>query len=45
MLEAMTADFNNVRVTTFDGLTVDYAAQVKASAMLRGIRAHQRLRI
>jgi pantetheine-phosphate adenylyltransferase len=39
MLEAMTADFRNVRVETFDGLMVDYAAKVKASAVLRGIRA------
>ena len=39
MLEAMTADFKNVRVETFDGLMVDYAAKVKASAVLRGIRA------
>ena len=39
MLEAMTADFRNVRVDTFDGLMVDYAAKVKASAVLRGIRA------
>jgi pantetheine-phosphate adenylyltransferase len=39
MLEAMTEDFRNVRVDTFDGLTVDYAARVKAGAVLRGIRA------
>ena len=39
MLEAMTEDFSNVRVDTFDGLTVDYAAKVKAGAVLRGIRA------
>ena len=39
MLEAMTAEFRNVRVETFDGLMVDYAAKVKASAVLRGIRA------
>jgi pantetheine-phosphate adenylyltransferase len=39
MLEAMTADFKNVEVDTFDGLTVDYAAKVGASAVLRGIRA------
>lgn len=39
MLEAMTADFKNVRVETFDGLMVEYAAKVKASAVLRGIRA------
>ena len=39
MLEALTAHFRNVRVDIFDGLTVDYAAKVKASAVLRGIRA------
>jgi pantetheine-phosphate adenylyltransferase len=39
MLEAMTEDFKNVEVDTFDGLTVDYAAKVKAGAVLRGIRA------
>ncbi len=39
MLETLTADFHNVRVDVFDGLTVDYAARVKASAVLRGIRA------
>ena len=39
MLEALTADLKNVRVDVFDGLTVDYAARVKASAVLRGIRA------
>jgi len=39
MLEAMTADFRNVRVETFDGLMVEYAAKVKASVVLRGIRA------
>jgi len=39
MLESMTEEFKNVQVDTFDGLTVDYAARVKASAVLRGIRA------
>ena len=39
MLEEMTEGFKNVRVETFDGLTVDYAAAVKAKAVLRGIRA------
>ena len=39
MLEELTSDFKNVSVDTFDGLTVDYAARVKASAVLRGIRA------
>jgi pantetheine-phosphate adenylyltransferase len=39
MLEAMTTDFENVSVDTFDGLTVDYALEVEATAILRGIRA------
>src|SRR5215471_17241521 len=39
MLEELTSSFRNVRVDTFDGLTVDYAAKVKAAAVLRGIRA------
>lgn len=39
MLEALTAGFRNVRVDTFDGLTVDYAIRVNAGAILRGIRA------
>jgi pantetheine-phosphate adenylyltransferase len=39
MLEELTADFKNVRVDVFDGLTVEYAARMKAGAVLRGIRA------
>ena len=39
MLETLTEDFKNVRVDTFEGLTVDYAARVRATAVLRGIRA------
>jgi pantetheine-phosphate adenylyltransferase len=39
MLEELTSRFRNVRVDTFDGLTVDYAARIKAGAVLRGIRA------
>lgn len=39
MLEELTAESKNVRVDVFDGLTVDYAARVKASAIVRGIRA------
>jgi pantetheine-phosphate adenylyltransferase len=39
MLETLTQDFKNVRVDTFDGLMVEYAAKVKATAVLRGIRA------
>jgi pantetheine-phosphate adenylyltransferase len=39
MLEAMTSEFDNVSVDTFDGLTVDYALRMDATAILRGIRA------
>ncbi|MBA3914697.1 MAG: pantetheine-phosphate adenylyltransferase [Acidobacteriales bacterium] len=39
MLEEMTRDFKNVKVDTFDGLTVDYAVRAGATAVLRGIRA------
>jgi len=39
MLEALTGQYSNVRVDTFDGLTVDYADKVGASSVLRGIRA------
>lgn len=39
MLEALTAEFGNVSVDTFDGLTVEYATRVNADAVLRGIRA------
>lgn len=39
MLKECTADLPSVRVDTFEGLLVDYAAQQKASAVLRGIRA------
>ena len=39
MLEAMTADIENVTVDTFEGLLVSYCIQNKANAVLRGIRA------
>ena len=39
MLEALTGHYSNVRVDTFDGLTVEYAAKIGASSVLRGIRA------
>ena len=39
MLEELTSKFRNVQIDTFDGLTVDYAIKVKATAILRGIRA------
>ncbi|MGZ4787649.1 MAG: pantetheine-phosphate adenylyltransferase [Terriglobales bacterium] len=39
MLKEFTSHMENVRVDTFAGLLVDYAKQVKARALLRGIRA------
>src|SRR5436189_4729470 len=39
MLEALTVDFGNVRVDTFEGLLVEYATRQHALAVLRGIRA------
>jgi pantetheine-phosphate adenylyltransferase len=39
MLKTSLADFPNVEVDTYDGLLVDYAAQRKAHAVLRGLRA------
>lgn len=39
MLKEFTAQHDNVRIETFGGLLVDYAKQVNAKAILRGIRA------
>ena len=39
MLREALAGFPNVEVSSFGGLLVDYAAQQKASLILRGIRA------
>ena len=39
MLRQFTAKYDNVRIDTFGGLLVDYAKQVNAKALLRGIRA------
>ena len=39
MLEISLKSFSNVEIDTFDGLTVDYAAEKKALAILRGMRA------
>lgn len=39
MLEEVTAVHENVTVATFDGLLVDFAREVDAIAILRGIRA------
>ena len=39
ILEAATCEFSNVSIGTFSGLLATYAAQEKATAVLRGIRA------
>jgi pantetheine-phosphate adenylyltransferase len=39
MLEAMTADLDNVTVDTFEGLLMTYCVEKNANAVLRGIRA------
>ena len=39
MLQEATRSLGNVSVATFDGLTVDFARSIGASALLRGIRA------
>jgi pantetheine-phosphate adenylyltransferase len=39
MLEISLKDVGNIEIDTFNGLLVDYAAQRRASAILRGMRA------
>jgi pantetheine-phosphate adenylyltransferase len=39
MLTEGTAEFDNVSVSTFDGLLVDFAREQRAHAVVRGIRA------
>ena len=39
MLNTSTKDLGNIEIDTFGGLLVDYAAQKKAHAVLRGMRA------
>ena len=39
MIERTTAHLENVKVTYFDGLIVDYARKLDATAMIRGLRA------
>jgi len=39
LLEQITADMPHVKVDRFDGLLVDYAVKVGASAIFRGLRA------
>jgi len=39
MLEESIKEFPNVKIDTFEGLTVDFAAQCHAQGILRGLRA------
>lgn len=39
MIEEVTKDIPNVKVTAFDGLLVDYVKKVDASMIVRGLRA------
>lgn len=39
MIEEVTKDIPNVKVTTFDGLLVDYVKEIDATLIIRGLRA------
>jgi pantetheine-phosphate adenylyltransferase len=39
MLESVTARDERLRVTSFSGLTVDFAREIQACAIIRGVRA------
>ncbi|MEW9108816.1 pantetheine-phosphate adenylyltransferase [Cytobacillus gottheilii] len=39
LIKKVTSDIPNVKVDSFQGLLVDYAKSVKASAIIRGLRA------
>ena len=39
MLEEVTKDLNNVRIVPFEGLLVDFASNMDASLVIRGLRA------
>jgi pantetheine-phosphate adenylyltransferase len=39
MIAELVADLTNVKVESFDGLTVEYAAKRKADVILRGLRS------
>lgn len=39
MLKTATEPFTNVTITCFDGLLVDYAREIRAIAIIRGLRA------
>lgn len=39
MLEEVTKEFGNVKVASFNGLLIDYAKEVGANVIIRGLRA------
>ncbi|MDD7643746.1 MAG: pantetheine-phosphate adenylyltransferase [bacterium] len=39
MLEEMTADLPNVKIVSFHGLLVDFAREIEATIIIRGLRA------
>lgn len=39
MLKEMTGDLPNVKVVSFDGLLVDFAREIQANIIIRGLRA------
>ena len=39
MIKSLTKDYPNVEVASFDGLMIDYAKQIGASVVIRGLRA------
>ena len=39
MIKIVTADIPNVEVLSYDGLTVEFARQIGATVMIRGLRA------
>lgn len=39
MIKSLTKDYPNVEVASFDGLMIDYAKEIGASVVIRGLRA------
>lgn len=39
MIKEMTSHLPNIKVTSFDGLLVDYATEIQANIVVRGLRA------
>ena len=39
MIKELTKDIPNVKVDSFQGLTIDYAREIEATVMIRGLRA------